>query len=152
MFSLQCELCLRQVPRRERRQVGRTEPRELDQQVIQRGALALAELGEPVERREPAVGTVLEEDPRTRDPVGTFAVDQVPHDYVGAPRVGTFGPVGPLGLQSAEHRPQYMRSAFEDRAPRRQFELHDASSAGAYTTLRPSCTEDAWGTRGSGLT
>jgi len=63
-----------------------------------------------VERREPADRALLQDDPRSRDPVGLFAIDQVTDDVEGAPGVAALVRAGPGPVEPAEERAKGRRS------------------------------------------
>src|SRR5205085_6175771 len=64
--------------------------------------LSGVEAGNAVEWIEAARRPVLENDPRSRDPVGALAVDQVKQDLPRTPRVATFVHAGPVSRQIIE--------------------------------------------------
>src|SRR3954464_11252726 len=100
MLALERELRVRERPALQRGEGVRPEPLELVEELGERLSLAVAELGEPVERLECPTPPLLDDDARARDPVGALTLDQVPHDVERAPRVGALVRVGPRRGQS----------------------------------------------------
>src|SRR5206468_4254547 len=97
---------------------------EIVEQLGERLSRALPCLREAVERLETATGALLEDDARSRNPVGALAMDQMADHIERAPRVGTFGRVGPFARESVEHGAEHARRALEDRETGREGEGH----------------------------
>lgn len=79
---------------------------EFVEELRERFAGAVAELGLAVEGFEGARSSVLQDDFQARNPIGVFAVDEVADDDVGTPGAGPFGGIGPGGGQVTEERVQ----------------------------------------------
>jgi len=74
-----------QFPVAQNAQVRAAQRLELVEQRRERAAAVALDVPKAVERREPADRALLQDDPRSRDPVGLFAIDQVTDDVEGAP-------------------------------------------------------------------
>src|SRR6266850_7211740 len=79
-----------QMQRFERSQVFPAQRRELVEQARERSSFRFHKLREAIELLEWLRLAVVEDEAGTRDPVGPFAVNQVPDDVERAPGVATF--------------------------------------------------------------
>ncbi len=88
MLAGERELAWGEVPGANGLEVLFPKPRELIEQLGE-GAPAIAlEMAEAVERDEPAIGSLHQDDAGPRNPVRFLAVDEVPHHVEGTPLAG----------------------------------------------------------------
>jgi len=96
-------------------EVGMAGGGEFVEELGERLAGAIAELGFPVEGFKGACRSVLEDYLQARDPVCLFPVDEMADDDLRAPGAGAFGGVGPGGGQVAKERVQRGGRALQQR-------------------------------------
>src|SRR5882762_2214297 len=95
MPSAAREVLWPQIQRAQLVQILCPQAREFIQQIAQRLAFALAFLRETIEALEWLRLAGFQDPPRTREPVGEFAMDEVADDVVGAPSLLAFIAVRP---------------------------------------------------------
>jgi hypothetical protein len=92
-----------------------TERREALHQVVERDTRVALEHGEAVESVERKRCPLFEDPPRSWDPIGLLARDEVPDDIARAPAVGRVRRVGPLLGQADEERAEHVRGTRKQR-------------------------------------
>ena len=85
---------------------------------------------EPIVRFESGIGPLLQDDPRARDPVGLFTVDQVADHVERAEGLGTFVYTGPRIGKAVEQHFQRSRSAREHFYGTVEIEIHKITKGG----------------------
>src|ERR1700730_15402401 len=104
MVSTPNEVLWAQIQSTQFDQVFTTQPREFIQQLSQRFAFTLSYLSPTIEGLERASLAKLQNHLRARDPVGTFAVNQMADDVERAPGVFTFVSGRPCFRQVTQKR------------------------------------------------
>ena len=122
--SAALEIARLQVHGANRGEVFSAQPGEIVEQLRQRFSLALANLGEAVERLEGLGIAVQQNALYAGDPIGPLAVGEVSDDVVGGPGVFAFVTVGPDFRLVTKERVESDRGAREQRKGFVEVESH----------------------------
>ena len=115
MLALERKFPLRQIPTTQTCKILLALASELIKELGHALTPALTNLGEPVVGFEAAIGTLSEDDPSTRDPIGALSVNQMAKHVKRTEGIGTFIGGGPGFLEPAEQRSECRGRTLEDR-------------------------------------
>src|SRR5215212_1320827 len=124
MLTLESELAVANLPAAQGDEIRRSEFAELVEQLSETLSLTFVNLREAVIRLEAAIRSLVEDDPRARNPVRVLAVNQMPDVVEGAECVRAFVRRRPAFGQTGEKRAKRRRGSLEHGNSIRQFEIH----------------------------
>lgn len=115
MMAALFEIAGRELPGAKLVEIGGPQLRQLVEDLVERFAAALFELGEAVERIEGAGFAVVKDQPGAWHPVGALAMVQVTDDVEGGPGLVAFAVPRPTIGEAAQQRVQSGGSTGEER-------------------------------------
>jgi hypothetical protein len=109
------ELFVGELPAAERLEIPRTQQRKPVEQLGDRPLPVQLEMAEAIEGDERAILALREDDSRSRNPVGLFAVNEMSDDIERAPRPVAFVAPQPFVAVAGQKSPQCRGRSLEDR-------------------------------------